>query len=533
MSPPPPKQGSATIESNAGFERALAQVGAGASARLVAAGVRMGASLAVAALGVRLLGITGMGILAFLLSFVAITTKVFTFGLGAATVREISSTRALGDRSEMEQRIRAALTIGVVGGGSGLLVVLVLSQWIDIPLDPVGRLLTAGGIGILLFGASLYSTAVSIMRGLGRVVVAEVVPTLDNIGRLGVIVALTVLALPDVRFVGVGYGAVGIVLLGVSAYILRKEFDHMPGLLRPDFSAAREFVRIAIPFATMGAAHFALARFDVFVLGLTAEKAAVGVYDPTLRLVSAAASLAVTLFLVQFIPQATRLLSSGDRPGFRNLYITVSKLGFIATIPALLVLAVGPKVALHVVFGNEFPARADIVWVLIAGYAVHVAFGLNGASLMATGDRRAMITAGLVTTAGMLVLAFALIPTIGILGAAIATAGTFVVMNVTIAVQLARVTGVVPFRRDFVITLLSALIPVGLGLLIRHLGVRFGAIGLSAVSLGLWSAWVGALWLGRVVGSEDVAPLVSWLRRKRIEPDGTPSTTDMLGGGDV
>ena len=120
------------------------------------------------------------------------------------------------------------------------------------------------------------------------------------------------------------------------------------------------------------------------------------------------------------------------------------------------------------------------MWLLLVGYVVNIALGLNSGALAAAGNRRALFRDGTAGFATMIVLACALIPPLGPTGAAIATSATFVVINVVLAVALARAAGILPLRTDLAVTVASSVLPVAAVLALRSWGHPSGTVGYSS-----------------------------------------------------
>ena len=96
------------------------------------------------------------------------------------------------------------------------------------------------------------------------------------------------MAVPQLRWAAVAYGAAGVLGVAASALLVHSVFPHRARLFRPDLGAARSFFVIAAPFAITGLSTIIISRFDVLILGLTGTSLQVGYYEPTLRLVNRA-----------------------------------------------------------------------------------------------------------------------------------------------------------------------------------------------------------------------------------------------------
>jgi len=223
-----------------------------------------------------------------------------------------------------------------------------------------------------------------------------------------------------------------------------------------DREAAREVFTNALPFSVGGVATVIVSRFDVLILGFTGTDADVGVYEPTLRIIEQAMLIVPLLFIAQYLPVASRAVAEHDTPQFRELYLSLSKLVYVFAFPGVILLAAFPQTVLRTLYGADFPVDRTVVWLLLGGFVVNLAFGLNASALASTGNRRALATTGAVAIVAMIVLSVVLVPSFGPAGAAAATAGTYVIFNAAVALELARLTRVAPVRTDYLLTLLSS-----------------------------------------------------------------------------
>ncbi len=275
----------------------------------------------------------------------------------------------------------------------------------------------------------------------------------------------------------------------VASLYVTRSLDTPSRVFLPGVDVARRMLANSLPFAVTGLAIIVISRFDVLVLGIAGGSAEVGPYEPALRIVEQAMLLVPLLFTAQFLPVASRVFAAGRLDGFRDLYVSISKLAFVVAFPAIILLAAFPDVVLHGLYGADFPASRLVVWLLLPGFAVNLVCGMNGSALAATGRRGALARSGAGATATMIALGVVLIPWFGAEGAAVATSGTYIVLNLWVAIELFRITGAHPLRRDFVATLATAGLPLAAALAVH---IVLGPIDLwlaTTVSVGLAAVW--------------------------------------------
>lgn len=482
-------------------------IGLGAGARLVGAGAAAFAGLVTTALAVRLLGPGSYGILAFAFSAAALAAGIGRLGLEPAVARSIAIRHDGDDRPGMVRVTRGALSLVAATGLVGTAVTLIVVEAASHGLGHGTRLVLGGLLGILLYGSNVSAVGAALARGTGRVMLMELSLLVPALAKLAAVGLLTALDVTDIRWVAAGYAA-GAAAGIVAASRVMKVVLGRGRVLLYDSGAAHEVLRDSLPFAVAGLSVIVISRLDVVVLGLTATGAEVGVYEPTLKLVEQAMLLVPFLFIAQFLPVASRTFAAGNEAVFRQLYVDVSKLVVVLATPAVIVLTAFPEALLHMLYGAAFPASGLIVWLLLPGFIVNLGLGLNSSALSAVGDRRALAATGLIATAAMVMLAVALVPAFGAEGAAAATSGTYVILNLAVSIALYRAAGAHPLRRDLVLTILTWAGPVAGGLAIRASSQEVSGWQAIGLALALSLIWTAVLFALRVLRRDEIMRLL-------------------------
>jgi O-antigen/teichoic acid export membrane protein len=498
-------------ERSSGYAAALSLVGTGFIVRLAADMVGVLAAAATIAIAVRLLGPTEYGTLALLLAVVDLVTALGRLGLGLGTAQTVAA--AHDDEARLLSACRGSMTLALVTGGVSGLVVVGFVLFGPVHADAGTRLVVGLGLALLLAGNNYSLSVYSIARGMGRIGWMETVALVIPVAQLLVLVALAAADLPNLRLVAAGFGLAGLLGAAVSARVLRELVPGMHGLYRPSPRAARTMLLIALPFAMAGVATQLMGQFDVVVLGIFHSGADVTAYQPTLKLTDGLLKLIPYLLAGAYIPAATRLFHREDRVGFRELYVTTTKLGYIVSFPAVIALCAFPEVLLRALYGPDFPVQVNLVWILLVGYVVNLVMGTNTFALVSAGDRRGIMTMNVAGVATMVVVALVLIPPLGPVGGALATTCSYVIWNAAASWVLLRSTGVHPLRRDLVVVVGTSAVALAAAVIVRW-ALRPDALWTVAVwSVLLWAAWVALLVRVRALGRSELAPLAVWRQR--------------------
>jgi len=249
----------------------------------------------------------------------------------------------------------------------------------------------------------------------------------------------------------------------VVAHLLLNRLVRLVGAVR---THSRELVAFSVPLVLSSIFADLLTYTDTVMLGFFRPSYQVGLYSAAYPL---ATSLLVVLssFGYLYLPLASRLDAQDKRGEVADIYQLSSKWTFILTFPAFLALLAFPGDVLTIAFSAEYRPAAAALTILTVGFFTNAAVGRNRETLSALGYSRGVLLSNAVAFAANVVLNLALIPRYGFVGAAAASATSFVMFNAVVYAILRRRYDITPFsrytRRTFVV-LPAVLIPVTLGL---------------------------------------------------------------------
>ncbi len=356
--------------------------------------------------------------------FIAVWTWMLALGSFAAlgfaesSVRFLPRYRARGQ----EARVRAYWRFGLwmVISVSVLLALLaaVLSHMLGAAGGP-GLLVLLVGLGLPFLALEYYLEGIARSFGwfrLATVPVYVIRPLLIGATCLALVQGGIVLTLPLVGAVLVA--SMGAVAIGVALVIGWRLRSQSPVRHTPRQRAL--WLRAALPLLAVSGLEDLVSYADVLVLSLLATPDEVGLYFAAARTLALANFVGYAIYLVSGRRFALDL-AARDRSELQRSVHLASRLTFWSTLAAVAVtLLVGPF--LLAAFG---PAFAQGYWVMVILGAGLLAKSLSGQAselLIVAGRQRALIW----LSGGVLVVSVALsmvlVPTLGMVGAAIATA---------------------------------------------------------------------------------------------------------------
>jgi O-antigen/teichoic acid export membrane protein len=280
-------------------------------------------------------------------------------------------------------------------------------------------------------------------------------------------------------------------------YLLRRHRRSRPDPGFPDRVSARAFWGFTAPRAAAGVAHLGLQRLDIIMVAALAGLGPAAIYTVATRfvIVGQMASGAVGQSVQ---PRAAAAMAAGEPASARALY--QASTAWIVALTWPVYLAVGLLADWYLrAFGGDYVSEDArwVVWILVPAMMCSSACGVVDSMLAMAGKTSWQLIDVSISLLVNVGLNLALIPSMGVVGAAIAWAAAVLVNNLVPLAQLWRTFGLHPFgaltRR--------ALLAAGLG---------FGALPLAATPFG-------PVWTSAAIAAAGLAWAVALLRyRTRI-----------------
>jgi O-antigen/teichoic acid export membrane protein len=259
--------------------------------------------------------------------------------------------------------------------------------------------------------------------------------------RFALIAAAVLVGLGSTGVAWAYLGSYGVVAVLSLYYLVR----HTPLFERVEaVPMRRELLVFSAPLMITATMNTMLGNLDTFILSYFSTTGDVGIYK-------VAYPLATLLFVVLrafgfiYMPLVSELHSDGRDDRVQQLYRIVTKWIFIATLPLFLVLAFYPRLVIRNTFGPEYVTGGLALTVLAVGFFTQVIVGPSGNTLIAAGRSRLIMYDHVAAATVNAILNLILIPHYSILGAAIATTVSYVVMNTLYLIHLYQTVKTHPF----------------------------------------------------------------------------------------
>jgi len=372
----------------------------------------------------RLLGSGVYGQYVYVINWMAVLGLAGAMGLDTAALRFIPTFRS-GGRGDLERGfMRRSVQAGLAASALiALLVAGTAALWV--PAPALRHAFFAGAVFLPLF--TLLQLRSAHIQALKRPVTAQLFPRVLRPLGVGLAVVVTVLALGQ-RFSAaqlLGVEAAVMAVLGVAATSLLSRAGG-GARTRPSFRTS-EWLRTSVHLLLMSAGFLVLSRSDVIMIGLFLDPQSAGVYAAGARI---GEFVLFTLIAVNAIaaPLIAQLYAQGRHADLQQMVGVAARAIFLTAFPVALALLVWGREILAW-FGPGFPAGYPALAFIVVGHLVNALAGSVGFLMTMTGHERP--AARIIAWAALanLVMNAALIPVLGIVGAAIATCLTTIGWN--------------------------------------------------------------------------------------------------------
>ena len=396
----------------------------------------------------RTLGAEALGLYALGMSIIGFAGLLTAFGLPMAAARFVSEYASRREYARLGDFLRCSFATLLPANLMFGVALLAVGPWIAKHFYHAPALSAYFGplALIMLFGA-VNAFLGQIMAGYQdvgrRTLITHFVGTPANILFAVALISLG-FGLRGYLVAQVASGFLVLILLTILVWKMTpSEARHSGGFGRMEravasFSAAA-FVLTAV--------QFVLSQADNIVLGLYLSPKQVGIYAVAMALVG---FVPVALQAVNqiFSPTIAELYATEKYTLLQRLYSTVTRWIIALTLPLALTLIFISR-PLMTIFGAVFEAGTTVLVIGTLGQLINCAVGSVGYLLLMSGHQKQMVRIQVVNAVLMIVLSFALVPRIGISGAAVAAAVSVAVTNLWGLIEVYRHLKFFPYDSSF------------------------------------------------------------------------------------
>ncbi|MEX0853351.1 MAG: lipopolysaccharide biosynthesis protein [Bauldia sp.] len=408
-------------------ERSAYLGNAGVAFMIRVAGAGLGLFLQV--LLARLLSLTDYGVYVTVWTWLVVAGQISALGFNDSCLRFLPRYVSRRRYGVAHGYLRNGFGFVVIGssaiGAIGLTALGLLSS-LPSPLKPAAELWPLLSIlfaGIPVLACELYLQGVA--RSFGWFALSSAPAFVLRPVVLGVaLIAASAwgLELNAAAALAIAIAVTGLLTVGEAVILRRRIVAELGrGDLAPASGKRRQlWLRAALPLIAVYGIEEIYLVSDILLLGLLGDPAAVGVYFAAVRVMTLPAYVHYAFMLISG-REFSLARAGGDRAELTRRVRDATWWTFWLTIPAVLAtLAIGyPLLAF---FGPEFVVGSSVLVVLGLGMTARASVGQAADLLVVLGHQRANLKAASMSLALNVVVTLALVPMVGLLGAAIGMA---------------------------------------------------------------------------------------------------------------
>jgi O-antigen/teichoic acid export membrane protein len=461
----------------------------------------------------RVLGSAEYGQYSLALTIATFTAALAILGLDSGLVRFISAAVTRRDA----ERLHAVLSFG-------FFLPMAVSGFVAFCLFAA-----AEPLALFVFGDSQLVALLRVSSLLVPLLVwnSQSEAALRGFKRLGLSVVITSFFQSSVRF-GLllvlvllwasAMGALVVFLIAAAAaavcfwIVLRKQ------LVRAKVSGvlARELVSFSLPVYASDLLDVLAASVPTFLLGAWGTLSSVGVFAIASQFTMLGQFFHGSL-VTAAMPIVTELNERGARDELGRLYRAISKWSFTLNLPLFLIIVLFPT-QLLALFGVSFTDGSTALVILAFGTLLNTGTGISGVMLVMTGHSRLKLYNALITTCIVLGASVLLIPSFGLVGAALASLGATATLNLLRLWQTYRLFGLIPYDAQFLKPLCAAGVAVFLTVSLQQWFPLTDAISLVVYISLVLGTYLGILFAMGISGEDRMvlSRLAVGLRANRV-----------------
>jgi O-antigen/teichoic acid export membrane protein len=225
----------------------------------------------------------------------------------------------------------------------------------------------------------------------------------------------------------------------------------------------KELLLFSLPLLVTYVLSIIILQMDTLMLGYFKAPDSVGLYNAA-HPISQLITIFLTSLVFIYVPITSQLYSKNLLDEMRRNYTILTKWTVSATLPFFFILFLFPETVLNIFFGSSYvqTSVALTLRILTVGTFINVFLGPNAATLIVMGRTKLNMIDDLIGAITNVSLNLFLIPTLGIIGAAVASSISLATINVLKSVQIFYIHRIRPFARDYLKTVVTSAVLISI-----------------------------------------------------------------------
>jgi O-antigen/teichoic acid export membrane protein len=398
----------------------------------------------------RRLGAAAFGLFVLALAISRLFAEGSDLGLDYGVLRFGGIAHGAGDPGGFRAILRPALIISFLAGPTAAGVLVAGSEL-------AARLFGKPGVATVLVPLAMSvpftaTTAVLLaaLRALGNAVRPVASTSLIGPGLRLITGAFAVVLVGSATAVAWAYAATECAVFAITTVMvwqLLPRADRQP-------SPVRKLLRFSIPMSLNRLLLYGNNQTEIVFLGFLAPTAIVGIFGVARRLSALLGALLASISLL-FNPMVADLHHAHRTRELDKMFKTSTRWLFTIGLPVFLIEVLFARDILNI-FGKDFAAGATALIILAFGQLVNVGTGTVSNLQAMAGYAKLTLMNSVLFLFLSIVLDLLLIPSFGLVGAAIAASTSVIAVNLLRLWQVRRNLGLVPYDRSFLRPIIAA-----------------------------------------------------------------------------
>jgi O-antigen/teichoic acid export membrane protein len=400
------------------------------------------------------------GMFSLALAILTVAMMLACLGLHLGATRYIAYFRAKGDEAKVRGTLSVSLEVATVASLALSIVLFFSAEAIATNIFHNSQL--APFLRIFAIGTPFFTLTyiiAAIFRGFDKVE-PQVYFQYIMLNVLFIIFLVFVIVI-DLPFVAVFYAYLAsliITFISAAFYLIKRSPQPITFSDRKANATTRkELLLFSLPLLGTAIIGMSILWMDTIILGYFKTAEIVGLYNAAYPLAQSLSSPPFALMLI-YTPIVTGLYSRNLMADLRRSYAILTKWITFMTMPIFLVLCLYPEYVLHLLFGPTYTAATPALRILSIGFIIDSFPSASLGTLIALGESRFTMWATLAAATVNIILNITLIPPLGIVGAAIASAASLTLFSIVKSVKLYASYRVQPLSKNLLKPLVISVI---------------------------------------------------------------------------
>lgn len=389
----------------------------------------------------RVVGAEDMGVYYLALTITTVASTIGTLGLGNVLVRQTAAGAAQDDWSTLKATAVMGTRMSLLCAAAVTILLAVAAPWLAADLMQKPELaVPLQWMALTIIPQTQMQLHAQLLRGLKKIALSQVIRNID----------IPLLTMIFIAVLGGTYGASGaawsftlanVIAAVMASWMWRRTVG--PGGSSDVSVSRRDLLRHGFPILQTNLINLSLNPATTLMLGAMSTSISVAIFAVAFR------TAMLTRFALMSVnsiagPKFAELHGTADR---RSLASTSRRSAFLITLvaaPLFLFIVIFPGWTMGL-FGEAFVEGANVLVILALGQFIAAICGSVGYLLMMSGNEKALRNNTLVSGLFSLVLNLILIPSYGVIGAAISGCTAMVIRSILGTIQVYRHLGILPF----------------------------------------------------------------------------------------